>query len=363
VAPSLRTLLCDRLRIDVPIVAAPMAGPTTPELVAAVSGAGGLGMLPATLLSPDELRVAIRSIRTATERPFGVNFIIAPPEEGNRDVETMQRFLDRFRAELGLPAGPTELTLPPSSLPALLDIVFEERVPVVSFALGDPGPLVERAHEAGAVVSVMVTTVEEAVRVADEGADIVVAQGAEAGGHRSALELGPQEEPPLVGTLALVPQVVDAVSVPVVATGGIGDGRGVAAALALGAQGAQLGTRFLVSRESGAFPAWKEALLAAAETDTVVTRAYTGRPARGVRNLMVAELLTTGPPPLAWPLQSLAAGDVYRAAVERDDAGFYPLLGGQAMRLLKPDQGAAEIVEELVAEACACLRRLGQLAG
>ena len=256
-ARSLRTLLCDRLRIEVPIVAAPMAGPTTPELVAAVSGAGGLGMLPATLLSPDELRVAIRSIRTATERPFGVNFIIAPPEEGNRDVETMQRFLDRFRAELGLPAGPTELTLPPSSLPALLDVVFEERVPVVSFALGDPGPLVERAHEAGAVVSVMVTTVEEAVRVADEGADIVVAQGAEAGGHRSALELGPQEEPPLVGTLALVPQVVDAVSVPVVAAGGIGDGRGVAAALALGAQGAQLGTRFLVSRESGAFPAWK----------------------------------------------------------------------------------------------------------
>jgi nitronate monooxygenase len=363
VALALRTPLCDLLRIEVPIVAAPMAGATTPGLVAAVSGAGGLGVLAGTRLAPDELRAAIGAVRAATDRPFGVNFLLAPPEEGNHDLPAMQRFLDRFRAELGLPAGRDDLTLPPSPLPALLDVVYEEEVPVVSFALGDPGPLVARAHEAGAIVVAMVTTIEEAVHVVQEGVDVVVAQGAEAGGHRSALELGPQEEPPLVGTLALVPQVVDAVSVPVVAAGGIADGRGVAAALALGADGAQLGTRFLVSRESGAFPAWKAALLAATETDTLVTRAYTGRPARGVRNVLVDELLAGGPPTLAWPLQSLAAEDIYRAAAERDEAGLFPLLGGQATRLLRREAGAAEIVDDLVTEARACLRRLGGLAG
>lgn len=360
---SLRTALCDLLGIRYPVVQAPMAGATTPELVAAVSEAGGLGMLAGTRLAPSELREAIRAVRAATDRPFGVNFLLAPPEEGNTDAAPVQRFLDRFRAELGLPPGSTELALPPSPMPALLEVPFEERVPVFSTALGDPGPLVARAHAGGARVLAMVTTVEEATRVASEGVDGVVAQGAEAGGHRSTFDLGPADEPPLVGTLALVPQIVDAVSVPVVATGGIVDGRGLAAALALGAAGAQLGTRFLVSRESGAFPGWKETLLRAVETDTVLTRAYTGRPARGVRNRLVDALLAEGPPPLAWPLQALAADDLYTAARERDVPDVAPLLAGQGLRLLKRDQGAADIVEEVVEEARAVLGRLADLAG
>ena len=168
---------------------------------------------------------------------------------------------------------------------------------------------------------------------------MIIAQGAEAGGHRSALGLGPDDEAPQVGTLALVPQVVDAVSIPVVGAGGIADGRGVVAALALGAQAAQIGTRFLLARESGAFPAWKAALLAAAETDTVVTRAYTGRPARGVRNRLHDVLTAEGPRPLAWPLQRTAAGDIYEAAQSSGDRDLYPLLGGQATRLLRARPG------------------------
>jgi nitronate monooxygenase len=202
----------------------------------------------------------------------------------------------------------------------------------------------------------MVTTVEEAVRVAENGADVVVAQGAEAGGHRSTFDLS--SEMPLVGTLALVPQVVDAVGVPVVATGGIVDGRGLVAALALGAAGAQLGTRFLLSHESGAFPAYQERLLAAAETDTVVTRVFTGRPARSVRNYFIEEHLRSGPEPLFWPLQRMAANDIYNEAASRGEADLTPLLAGQGLRMLDGVKGAAEIVRELVEEAGSVLSRL-----
>jgi nitronate monooxygenase len=284
-----------------------------------------------------------------------VNFLLAGVEDGNHDTAGMQRFLDRFREELGLPPGTPEPPLPAPVLSSQLDVCVDERVPILGAALGDPAPLVAARDEIGAELWAMVTTVDEARRVEAAGVDVVVAQGAEAGGHRSALDLGPDDEAPQVGTLALVPQVVDAVALPVVAAGGIGDGRGVVAALALGAQAAQIGTRFAVARESGASPFWKAALLEAAETDTVVTRAYTGRPARGVRNRLHDVLSAEGPRPLAWPLQRFAAGDIYEAAAERGERDLHPLLGGQATRLLRPDQGAAEIVAEIVAEARALL--------
>jgi nitronate monooxygenase len=355
-----RTRLTELVGVRHPIFQAPMAGATTPDLVAAVAGAGGLGMLAGTRLEPEELEDAIRAVRARTDAPFGVNFLLAPLEDGNRDLEAMQEFLDRYRLELGLPPGPRELPSRASSLPELVDVCLGERVAILSAALGDPEPLLAPAREIGARVFAMVTTVDEARRVAEAGVDVVVAQGAEAGGHRSTLDLGPYDEPPLVGTLALVPQVVDAVDVPVVAAGGIADGRGVAAALALGADAAQLGTRFLVSRESSAFPAWKRAVRDAAESDSVLTRAYTGRPARGVRNQLATDL-ASGPPALAWPLQAAAASDLYAGAAERDRADLAPLLAGQTSGLLRIDQPAAEIVAELVTGAQATLRRLGAL--
>ncbi len=163
---------------------------------------------------------------------------------------------------------------------------------------------------------------------------------------------------PLVGTLALVPQVVDAVDVPVVAAGGIMDGRGLVSALALGASGAQLGTRFLLALESGAHSAVRERLLAATEESTVVTRAFTGRPARGLRNRFVEEYLRAGPEPLAWPLQSIAAGDIYGASQTTDEDDYSPLFAGQGLRMLDEVKGAAEIVQELVEGAGDVLSRL-----
>lgn len=355
---TLHTLLCDLLQIRHPVIQAPMAGLTTPELVAGVSNAGGLGMLAAERMSTEGLVNAIEAVRERTRGPFGVNFLLAPLDAGNRNLATVQPFLDRFRRELQLPPGRTDLVLPQSQLMEHIEIVLDAGVPVVSFALGDPTRFVQRVHQAGAKVVAMVTTVEEAETVVAGGADVVVAQGSEAGGHRSTFELDRNSEAAAIGTLALVPQVVDAVEVPVVATGGIMDGRGIVAALALGAQGVQLGTRFLSARESGAPASYRERLLAAAETDTLLTRAYTGRPARALHNRLADAFERAGPEPLAWPLQTLAAGDIYEAARARDDADYYPLYAGQGVRQLKDGQNASEIVDELMAEAQAVLEQL-----
>ncbi|HSA93240.1 MAG TPA: nitronate monooxygenase [Terriglobales bacterium] len=356
---ALHTPLCDLLGVRYPLVQAPMSGgPTTPELVAAVCEAGGFGVLAAFRVAPEDVRKQIRAVRERTDRPFGVNVLLAPPEPGNRDAVPVQQVLNHLRRELKLPEVSDAPALPPSQLQQQIQVILEERVPVLSTAMGDPTPLVEPAHAAGAKVMAMVTTVAEAQAVAGAGVDIVLAQGAEAGGHRSTFRLGPDGEAALVGTMALVPQVADAVRVPVVAAGGIADGRGLVASLALGAAGAAMGTRFLVARESAAFPAYKQRVLEADEAATVVTRAFTGRPARGIHNRVLDALLAAKVEPLAWPLQALAAGDLYARAIAAGDADLYPLLTGQAVRLLKSDQGAAEIVAEIVAQAEATLAQL-----
>lgn len=363
-SPMLHTPLCDLLDIRYPIIQAPMAGGfTTPELVAAVTNAGGLGMLAGTAIPPQRLRDLVRAIRGLTSGPFGVNFLIpAPtaPSEDNRDGATTQRFLDRFRTELGLTPGSPDIAPPPDLVNEQIEEVFNARVPIVSFALGDPGRFVERAHAAGSKVVATVTTVAEAQQVAAQRVDLIVAQGAEAGGHQSTFMPGEHGAVPLIGTLALVPQVADAVPVPVVASGGIMDGRGLVAALALGALGAQLGTRFLLAHESGTSPTHRRALLTATETDTVVTRVFTGRAARAIRNRFVAEYERAGAEPLAWPWQRAAALDIYTAAQARGVGDYMTMWAGQGLRLAAQEQGAAEIVAELVAQAHTEFERLAR---
>ena len=166
-------------------------GWTTPELVSAVSHAGGFGVLAGARISPERLQEDIRAVKAQTDRPFGVNFLLAPPEPGNRDAVAVQHFLGRFREELGLPPGTTDLTLPPSSLPEQLEIVFEEQVPVLSVALGDPSGLIERAHAESMLVMSTVTTVEEAVLVAEGGANVVVARGPRLGAIAQPSSLAP----------------------------------------------------------------------------------------------------------------------------------------------------------------------------
>lgn len=343
----LQTELTKLLGIRWPIVQAPMAGgPTTPELVAAASGAGALGIFAGAALPLDVLESAIAAIGDVT---FGVNFQLVEPASGG-DIETVQSAIDPLRAELGLPAGSREVQAPEVSVDAQVELCLSHGVRVLTFALGDPSRFVG----SGAIVGATVTTVAEAVQVAEAGVDFVIAQGAEAGGHRSTFDVSGGA--PLVGTLALVPQVVDAVSLPVVATGGIVDGRGVAAALALGAAGAQLGTRFLLAREAGTAPGYRRAVLQAVETDTVVTTGFTGRHARSIRNRFLDE--TAGVEPLPWPRQRAAASDLYRAALERGETDFHPLLVGQSLRGLRDGQPAAEIVAEVAEQAASTLRSL-----
>jgi nitronate monooxygenase len=365
----LSTSLCDVLGIDYPILQSGMGGVAGPELVAEISNAGGLGILAGTLTAPDDLRDAIRRVRALTERPFAVNLLLlpevrAPASTGvlsDHAVAAMHDLLNPIRAGLELPAGEA----PPPTLPDLvtpaLDVIVAEQVPVFSAGLGDPGPeLTDRLHRAGIKTVVMVASAGDARQVAASGADVVVAQGFDAGGHRS--HLVPPRGGPLgdIGTMALVPEVVDAVDVPVVAAGGILDGRGLVAALALGAAGVLMGTRFLATRESGAPDAHKKRLLEAGGEDTVVTDMLSGRPARVVRNALTDQLIDGerhGVRPLPFPSQYLLNADVFAAAQKSGDAEHLPLWGGQATGRLNDLPWAAEVVGAIVDEARELLQR------
>ncbi len=337
--------LLARLGSTTPVIQAPMAGGwTTPALVAAVSESGAFGFLAGARLTADQLREQIADTRRRTARPFGVNFLIptVPPEDASGTLD--HPVVTRIRARLALPAP---RPMPESAgIDEALDVAIRAGVPVVSFAMGLPARYIPMLHSAGVLVIATATTVAEAEASEAAGADAIVAQGAEAGGHRSTFGAPRPAEVPLIGTLALVPQVVDAVRVPVIAAGGIMDGRGVMAALALGAEAAQLGTRFLLAFESGATPAYRRRLLDAVETDTVVTDVYTGRCARGIRNRLVEGFAETGEAPLPWPRMSRSTADVYHASYAAD-GDWAPLYAGQGLRLARREQPAAEIVAEL----------------
>ena len=351
----LHTPLCDLLGIRHPVLLAPMAGGwTTPELVAAVSSAGGLGCFGIQGMTTDAVRAAVARARELTSGPIGVNVQVPPDVRGNPDEAAVQAVLAPFRDELGLPA---EAPPPPvaHTPAALVEAALEAGASVVSTALGDPSGIRALTRDAGVPLLAAVTTVREAQLCAAAGVDAIVAQGAEAGGHRSTFDV-PERGAPLIGTLALVPLVVDAVRQPVVATGGIMDGRGLAAALALGAQAAQVGTRFLLAEESGAPAHYRDALLRVQAEDTVVSDHVSGRPARWIRNRFV-DALVDGPEPLGWPYQYLANADVRTRATRDGRADVMPMLAGQAAGLATGVEPAADIVHRMVADATAILGR------
>lgn len=347
-----RNRLTELLGVEHAIVQAPMASVTTPELVAAVSNAGGLGSLGAAMLSPDALRDAVRAIRSQTDRPFAVNLFAWPPVASAAPgaVDAMVDALRPFRERLGL--GDPDPRIPDVRrlLADQLDVLAEERPPVFSFTFGIPdlAPLAD----AGSVIVGTATTVAEARALEQAGVDAIVAQGSEAGGHRGTF-LGPFERA-LVGTIALVPQMVDAVSVPVLAAGGIMDGRGIAAALALGADGVQLGTAFVACAESGVAASHKAAIAAIGDDATVVTDRYSGRPARVGRTELVDTLERSGDPVPPFPLQSMLTRDIHAAAVDREDREAMFLLAGQGAPLAR-GLPAADLVAALVAETDAAL--------
>lgn len=336
------------LGIDVPVVLAPLGGgPGTVDLAVAVCEAGGLGSLAGGYLAPARLRDDIRSTRAATDRPFAVNVFAAERPEPDPDVvEAAVAAVAPLRRELGLPDRAGELP-PAPDLDGQLEVVVAERPPVVSFAFGLlPPAAVTALHDAGCVLVGTATTVAEAVALVDAGADAVCAQGVEAGGHRGSFLPGAGAG--LVGTFALVPQVCDAVDVPVVAAGGIMDGRGVAAALALGAGAAQMGTAFLRCPEAGTPAAHRAALASAGDTSTAVSRHVTGRPVRGIANRLMRELDGLAVP--AYPVMHAVTAELRRVAAERGEPDLMSLWAGQGVAL-GTDRPAAEVVALAVAGA------------
>lgn len=339
--------------IQHPIVLAPMAGgPSTPELVAAVSNAGGLGSIGAAYLAPTAIRGAIAAVRRLTERPFAVSlFVPEPTAPDTSRMAEVQGWLSAYRSELGLPTPrvPDPLVIP---FEDQLAVVVEARVPACSFTFGVPGADVVRAlRQAGSLVVATATHVEEARALERAGVDAIVAQGGEAGGHRGTF-LGRAEDA-LIGTMALVPQVVDAVRVPVVAAGGIMDGRGIVAALALGACAAQLGTAFLGCDEAGTDEAYRRALAASRDTSTTITRAFSGRAARGLHNRFVEEWGTREPAP--FPVQNVLTADIRAAARRMGRPELVNLWAGQGspkVRLVP----AAALMRTLLDEMAAARR-------
>ena len=320
-----------------PIVLAPMAGgPSTPELAAAVSRAGGLGSLGVAYLSPAAITDAIAAVRRLTDRPFAVNLFV--PETASPDLARaaeVQRLLAGYRRELGIdePTLPASFALP---FDEQLAAIIAAGVTIVSFTFGIPAPpVIEALHRAGALVVGTATHVAEARQLEAAGVDAISAQGAEAGGHRGTF--AGRAEDALVGTMALVPQVVDAVRVPVLAAGGIMDGRGIVAA--------QLGTAFLLADEAGTDPAFRAAIAAATDTTPTVTRAFTGRAARGLRNRFIDDWADRSPAP--FPVQHVLTSDIRAAARRAGKAEYVNLWAGQGVALARPGKAEA-IVARLV---------------
>jgi nitronate monooxygenase len=335
--------------LDLPIVLAPMGGSATVELVAAVSNAGGFGILPCAYLTAEQIAAQTTELGEKTSRPFGVNvFVERPPYEADDAVLAhAHERLRPYREELGIP-HPERPAVPPDRYHAQIDAIVRARPAVFTFTFGIPDPqTLRRLRDAGIFTIGTATTVDEALALKAAGVDGVFAQGSEAGAHRGTF-LAPVEAS-LVGTLALVPQVVDATGLPVFAAGGIGDGRGVAAALALGATAASLGTSFLLADESGVAPAYRAMLASESARSTVLTRAFSGRTARGIPNRVIADL--ADPVDIApYPFQNAMTRDIRTAAGEQGRAEFLSLWAGQAARLAKA-KPAAEIVADLMREA------------
>jgi nitronate monooxygenase len=357
--PALHTRLCDLLSIEYPIMQAgmgrAMGSPTTPALVAAVSEAGGMGCLGATGLAPDEIRAAIREIKRLTSRTFGVGLLLpaslADADMTRESIRTLVKadypehwafarsLYQRYAIE------PAELPMTHSLSPTIIKqqvaCVIEETVPVFVSGLGDPGWVVPDAHSRGTKVMGLAGSVHNALRQKAAGVDVVIAQGYEAGGHTGQ-----------IATLPLTPQVVDAVSpLPVVAAGGIGDGRGVVAALALGAQGVWCGTAFLYALETDLPSDHRQALSRARSEDLVVSKSYTGKPSRIVRTEVLDLWAQSALEPLPMPYQFVLMDDFVYSAQR---AGRYDLMNnpaGQIAGMLTDHVPAAAIVKRMVDEA------------
>lgn len=378
---ALHSPLCEMLGIRFPILLAGMGRASTPELAAAVSNAGGLGVLGAASCGPNQLRAWIRRTRALTDKPFGVDTLLPAsvrrgPKRDNtglspRDLLVQHRqFAGDFRQREALPDlseeevltlggrdpadrdGPAVLSK--EFFEAQMEVVIEERVPLYAAGLGSPEPWLDRLKANGTKVLCVVGATRHARNVIQTGIDLIVAQGHDGGGHNSP-----------IGTMALIPQVVDAVAgrVPVLGAGGITDGRGVAAAMMLGAQGAWIGSAFLASEEAGLRDFQKRALVEGNDQSTVVSRAMTGKPARMIRNKWSDAYAEAGVEPLPMPYQSIVSQPIAAAAVKTERADIWPGFAGQGLGMIHAVRPAADILGDIVTEAERVLAGAGRFTG
>jgi nitronate monooxygenase len=344
------TVLTRCLNFDHPIIQAPLAGGgDTPELVAAVSNAGALGFIGAAYLTPEQIIATASAVGRLTSRPFGIN-LFAPlnAKFAWRDPTPTLERLKPYFAELNLPA-PSVPQPPGASFDEQLAATLESGASAFSFTFGVlPASAVQAIKARRMFLIGTATTVEEAIALEKSGVDAIVTQGSEAGGHRGSFACDFASG--MVGSISLVPQVVDAVRVPVIASGGIMDGRGIVAALALGASAVQMGTAFLTCHEAGVPEAYKQAILTAREDQTRVTRAFSGRPARGIVNRFMTEMESDEHDViLPFPLQNALTRPLRTAAARQGRAEFLSLWAGQGVRLARR-QSARELIARLATE-------------
>jgi len=352
--------LLNLFKTEFPIVLAPMAGAIDAALAIAVAEGGGLGCVPCAMLSVEKAREQVNIIRQRVSTPINMNFFCHQPEQADagREAGWRQRLAPYYQ-ELGIdPAAPVNAANRAPFDAAMCALVEELKPEIVSFHFGLPEQaLLARVKATGCIVMSSATTVKEAIWLEENGADIVIAQGAEAGGHRGMFLTDDITEQP--GTFALVPQVVDAVKVPVIAAGGIADGRGIAAAFALGAAGVQIGTAYLRCPESKVSAPARLALAQAHDDSTVITNVMTGRPARGVKNRVMREVGPVSPDAPAFPHAATALAPLKAAAEKLGRVDFTNLWAGQAVRLGR-EMPATELTRAL---AGAALARMSKLAG
>ena len=349
------------LGIEAPVLQSGMGTVAGAELAAAVSNAGGLGILAAFFLTPDDLRAQIGQVRRLTDRPFGVNIWLHDDVRSQPDVSALsedsvrsvQSFFNELRSRFDLEPkldAPPQL---PNLVDAAIEVMIDEHIPVFSTGVGLPEPdLVEQFHAVGTKVVSMVATARDAETAAASGVDVVVAQGAEAGGHRSYGDKRPLADVLGTGTFSLVPDVVARVGdiVPVVAAGGIVDGRGLAAAMVLGASGVLMGTRFVATAESQANEVWKQRLISR-EGETVLSDGYTGQWARFLRSEYTDKWDAAGIHPLPGVLQAVTGSDLFTAATRDGDDEVQPLYAGASFGQIDDLPSAGDVVRRVIADA------------
>ncbi len=345
----------DLVGVEHPIIQAPMVGPKG-TLAASVSEAGGLGSLACAALTPEQVRSEVGIIRQRTSKPFNLNFFchLSMPADDEREAGWRMK-LAPYYAEFGIdPSRPVATATRAPFGEAMCDLVAELRPKVISFHFGLPDDrLLRRVKDAGCLVLASATTTREARWLAERGVDAVIAQGAEAGGHRGMFLT--EDVASQVGTIALVPQIADAIDVPVIAAGGISDARGVAAAFMLGAAAAQIGTAYLLCPEAGISAPFLAALRAARDEDTAVTNVFTGRPARGLLNRAMRDLGPISEEAPAFPVAAVALQPLRTAAEAQGSGDFSPLWSGQAVSLAC-EVSAAELTQHLAAQTIQALR-------